>query len=288
MPMSPPAFDKTIAMAPAVLIPVGPGNAEVARLADLVESIRTFSRDIRILGVDDNPEPRALGVETIRTPLWRHRRPPRAYPAMIAGTLAGLQALRDATWVLKLDTDALVIGPFVDGIEHALRGHGVIGSYDVTITGGIRDWKVWEPRIKRARRRLDVTRHGIVLRDGTTTRIIAQALSNGYEPGAHCLGGAYAVSRDLLREKQLLDWRPWVQTPLSEDVVIGLLAGAKGLSMRSAVGCGEPFGLAHVGLPADPQTLIGRGHSIIHSVKDGRYGSETQLREWFRSRRPAD
>ena len=83
--------------------------------------------------------------------------------------------------------------------------------------------------------------------------------------------------------KRALDRRPWVQTRLSEDVVLGLLCGAAGLRMQNAVGAAEPFAVSWKGLPAPPEQLLDRGHSIVHSVKDGPHGSERELRAWFRA-----
>ena len=62
--------------------------------------------------------------------------------------------------------------------------------------------------------------------------------------------------------------------------MLGLLCGAAGLRMQSAV---ETFAVSWKGLPAEPDQLLRRGNSIVHSVKDGPHGSERELREWFRA-----
>jgi hypothetical protein len=97
--------------------------------------------------------------------------------------------------------------------------------------------------------------------------------------GAHCLGGAYAVSPSLARRHDLLRWEPWVGTGLGEDVVMGVLSAAAGLRMRSMTAVGEPFGRAHVGLPGPPEWLLSRGHSIVHAVKDADAVVEASLRD---------
>jgi len=107
----------------------------------------------------------------------------------------------------------------------------------------------------------------------------------GTPGGAHCLGGAYAVGPGLLNRRDLLDWRPWIRTGLSEDVVVGLLAAVSHLSVRGSVGSGEAFGLAWRNLPLPPAKLIEQGYSLVHSVRDQAYGDETDLRAYFRSRR---
>jgi hypothetical protein len=65
-------------------------------------------------------------------------------------------------------------------------------------------------------------------------------------------------------------------------VTLGLLCGAAGLRMQSAVGSGEPFAVSWKGLPAEPARLLACGHSIVHSVKGDSHGTEWELREWFR------
>src|SRR5206468_13099082 len=64
----------------AVLVPVGPGSAELARFRDLLDSLHAYepAGSFRLIVVDDGPAPRDLGVDAtvIRTPLWRGGRRP--------------------------------------------------------------------------------------------------------------------------------------------------------------------------------------------------------------------
>lgn len=115
--------------------------------------------------------------------------------------------------------------------------------------------------------------------------LLKQAQQNGYEFGAHCLGGAYAIGPRLLARDDLLDWQPWVRTGLSEDIVVAVLASVAGLTVRGSVGPGETFGIAWQSLPLPPDHLIDRGYSVVHSVRDQPYGSESELRTFFRARR---
>jgi hypothetical protein len=285
----------------AVLVPVGPGDAELERFGDLLDSIRAHepAGSFRLIVVDDGPVPRDFGTPAtvIRTALWtRGRRVPDPLSAMVAGTIEGLRAAAGAEFLVKLDTDALVIAPFADAVRRALDGRGIVGSYDVMSNGRVRTWDWWPPLLERAARPVQVfrPRPGSILprvalkrrRDRRMARrVLREAVARGYQPGAHCLGGAYAVSPALLARDDLLSWRPWVGSDLGEDVVVGVLAGAAGLPMASAVGPGEPFGVQQVGLPDEPETLVARGHSIIHSIKDSEHAHEHELRAWFRARR---
>ena len=81
----------------AVLVPVGPGSAELARFRDLLDSVLAYepAGSFRLIVVDDSPRPRdfGTGATVIRTPLWREgRRPPDPLSAMVAGTVEGLLA----------------------------------------------------------------------------------------------------------------------------------------------------------------------------------------------------
>jgi hypothetical protein len=284
----------------SVIVLVGPGDHEVERLSDTLDSLRAHAGagPFRLILTDDGPQPRRLerlwpGASILRTALWeRHR------PDPVSARTAGLiEALRRAEgdFALKLDTDAVVIAPFAEWIQSTLRGDpsiGIVGAYDVAAAGGQRDWSMWPAVIRRTTWWIRAVRPPgrlpqitIPSREAlTANRAVVRAASANpsYSLGAHCLGGAYAVSRSLLARRDLLDWRPWIRTQLEEDVLLGLLSGAAGLRMLGAVGAGEPFAVSWKGLPAEPARLLARGHSIVHSVKDGAHGTESQLRAWFR------
>lgn len=294
----------------AVLIPVGPKAVEVDRLLDTVESLRAHEDpdEIHLILVDDAPQPRPelarLDWPTppvvVRTPLWEGPRPPYFKSALVAGATEGLlaaAALRPE-FCLKMDTDALVIAPFADKVRAAFAADptvGMVGSYDRRCTGDRRDWEHKGRVIASAPQRFTVWRRSTrfnvptgvwfkrkPLRDRARA-LTRQAQANGYELGAHCLGGAYAVSAAFLERTDLLDFRPWIHTwDCGEDVTVSLLVFAAGYRLRGMVDRDEPFGLAFQGLPADPQWLVDHGSSLIHSLKDHQGSNEQELREWFR------
>jgi hypothetical protein len=289
-----------------VLIPVGPDSRELGRLADTLDSIRAFEDpgQIGLTVVDDCVEPRSLpldsaawaSVDVVRTPLW-NAGTPDPYSAMVAGTIEGLAAAarHRPDLLLKLDTDALLVAPVADKLRTLLadRSIGVVGSYTHTCTGARRDWSGWRKRLLRARLPVAVIPGRKIpgLRSPRDARaaseLLARARANGYVWGAHCLGGAYAVGAALLERTELLDWRPWVRTGLGEDVVVGLLAAVAGLRIEGSVGPGETFGVAWQNLPLPPAQLLSDRYSVVHSVRDQEYGAETELRSFFRARRPA-
>lgn len=83
-----------------VLVPIGPGPREAARFDALLSELERHenARDLRVVVVDDSPEPGRLGggrpgLEVIRTPLWSGA-PPDTLSAHVAGTLAGIRRRR--------------------------------------------------------------------------------------------------------------------------------------------------------------------------------------------------
>ena len=284
----------------SIVVPVGPDQGELAGLEDTLASVRAHSggHHPHVVLIDDSPSPRALerywpGADVVRTPVWEHGTPD-PLTAMVTGTICGMSRAR-GTFALKLDTDALVIAPFFDQISNAFasdRSLGMIGAYDRSPDGGTRDWSMWPSRIRRSAWPAKLSAPGARRtlryrprreREHARATIAAAARNPDYQLGAHCLGGAYAVSERLLASSAGWDWRPWAQAGLGEDVVIGLLCGAAGLRMRGMVGNGEPFGVTWTGLPAAPSELVQRGYSVVHSLKDGRHGTEGELRAWFQS-----
>ena len=277
----------------AVLVPIGPDARDVTRLHALADELSRHEdpAEIRLVLIDDAPAPRALDLgwptqATVRTPLWRERRAPDPLSAHVAGTLEGLTRARGLEFAVKLDTDAAVIGSFSRRIRASFADPqlGVVGSYDRTSTGATRDWSSWKATIDRAVLPVATGR-----RDGArrlwyrsrahrrTVREIRDVAFGFAAPGAHCLGGAYAVS-DRFLQSAALDWRPWLGTRLGEDVVIGLLCSHAHLRMRSLTGVDEPFALSWRGLPASPAELVAHGHSIVHSVKRDEPEDERRLR----------
>jgi hypothetical protein len=67
--------------------------------------------------------------------------------------------------------------------------------------------------------------------------------------------------------------------------MMGLYARAVGLDIADFNAAGEPFGIQFQGLPYSPDTMVARGYSLIHSVKDHGGVREEDTRRFFRSLR---
>jgi hypothetical protein len=275
-------------------------------MADTLGSLRVYecSDQIHLLLVDDSPHPRDLSchvvgdwasLEVLRTPMWRDGTPD-PYSAMVAGTMEGIRAAarHDPEFLLKLDTDALVIAPAADRLRNVFAQDqvGTTGSYTHTCAGARREWGGWRRNLVRATRTVAPSRTRVLRvrspRNATSARrLIRTARRHGYSWGAHCQGGAYAVGPRLIEREDLLDWRPWVGTSISEDIAVGVVTFAAGLTMHSCVRPGEVFAVGWDRLPLRPEQIIARGYGVVHTVKDQPYAKESELRAFFRGRRDA-
>lgn len=263
-------------------IPVGPAPQDRARALDLLDALRTHEPEARdVLVVDDVPRGGALrdwpaGIDVIANP-----RAGRGIPTLGGTTCATLAALRWAhterpgAWVLRLDSDALVLGPVKAPVEAALRpGDGVLGSCHRTPTGAVRDVAAIRAEVERHARPVwafaTPPRRPFYVRpaDPLVRGVITAALRAGYDPGEHCIAAGCAISAPLVRalgERGWLDHpRRWLQARLGDDMVLGAMTRATGLALRDLHAV---FGVQHVGLPGTPEELLRRRYAVVHPVK---------------------
>lgn len=315
-PVAPVLDDRPI----AVLIPVGPGATERDRLQDVIESISYYEteRRVEILIVEDVSPSRdfALGIRggpnvfITEIPNPRHGAGCGWSGGLAVGVTHGLQWLvrnRDPAFVLRLDTDSLVIAPFTDQILHAFAkrpGVGMIGTYRRSARGSIRNpghnrsladrqrkllrpVATWFRELKLRGLQLSMVGHWRLLRE-----TLESAMANGYEIGEFVQGGGYAIHRDALTamdSRSLLDVpRRWIRAPFSEDVAVSVCVMAAGHKLGGAVDDGEPFAVESEGLSDTPERLIQRGFSVIHALKKDRQHSESDIRAYFRAKRQGD
>lgn len=287
-----------------VLIPVAAGTADGERACDLLAALAAHERQAQdVVIVDDERPPRAWAPAApgLRVTVLPNPRDGRGIPTLggtTAATLAGLawaHAHRPGAWVLRLDADALVIGPFADAVDAALRpDDGILGSCHRTCNGDVRDVRAIGAEIARHRRPVWAWLHPprrpwwVRPADRHVRRVLEDAARAGYRPGEHCIAAGCAISAPLIAALHARGWlahpRRWLAARLGDDMVLGAMARACGLALRD-----EPaiFGLAHRGLPDSPSGLHAREFAIIHSVRNDEAVSETEVRAFFAARRPA-
>lgn len=264
-----------------VVIPAGPGEAQLGRVADLVAAIARHEprAPAAILVVDDEP-PRRFVDGTVVIPNPRRGRGIGTLGGTCAATFAGLawaHANHPGAWVLRLDTDADIIGPYAQRVEERLQpDDGILGSCHVTCNGERRDvsrigrevWRhsmpVWAfrrpPRWKWAGR--------VRPADSRTRGIIRAAMRSGYAPGEHCIAAGSAITPALINAAATRGWLKhparYINQRLGDDMLLGAMCRAAGLQLRDAT---DIFGIAHRGLPDTRANLKARGFAVIHSVK---------------------
>ncbi len=298
-----------------LLMSVGPNAIELDRLRDFLDGVFFWEPSVKsLVFIDDALESRCLGERfDIPKGLQVHsiHHPRKGYGEGVWGGLAegillGLNWIAshesEAAMILKTDTDALVIAPFADRAETFFAAHpdiGLIGLYDRHCSGESRSFWPWNRAMLNHSLPVGTGRTAIGRRRlrwqmsngfGKQRRILRRARANGYRWGEHCLGGAYLLRaqtvRDMQRRALLHEPEFWRPSLVGEDVIVAAYAKAAGWNLAGHAAEGQIFGIEYTGLPYPPEELEARGYSIIHSVKNHQQRSENAIREFFRSKRP--
>jgi hypothetical protein len=191
-------------------------------------------------------------------------------------------------FVLRLDTDALIIGAFRHVVRRFLARHpetGMLGTLGHTCRRESSHYGCEKTAVS------DVF---TALENSPPTaaqirRHASLAVEHGYVGKEYCQGGAYVLpfrTLDKMRMAGGLDSpEDWVSLAVPEDVMVGMYARTVGLRSMDFSLPGQLFGNHYSGLAYSPRELVRRGHSIIHSVKCDRIFSEESIRRYFRRRR---
>jgi hypothetical protein len=203
----------------------------------------------------------------------------------------------DLDWVIKMDTDALVIGEFSRAIGERFSGDpwlGLVGSHDLQTDGNPHP-NAWPRTIRKHLRWVSIWRppnrlvRTSVFGVARSRRLfLRMAQRQGYRLGEACQGGAYAVSLRAARAMESRGWFDeglWLGTRTSEDVVMAMEVRAAGFSIAGMVGQGQPFAIRYIGLDASPRELVDAGHGLVHSLKSHGDWTEEELRDEFRALR---
>lgn len=286
----PPSGDRSIPLARRrcdLVVLFAVANGEWPGVADLIDSLETYlDCDYQVLALDDVSTDGTY-ERLLDMGLWVARNPEKCgyYGLDLTIRRAFHNAVRlfDAPIYLKIDPDALVIGP---GLLGALRdvfsgsvNTGIAGTFKVDWNGVRRTWGFWEDQMKRLANDLGEP--------------LNQALRNGYELGSSVLGGCYAVSGPCLNRIAALGYLDrWDNTHrqkgsfLAEDVCMTMLSYAAGYAAIDMGGPGQPFAIWHPGLPMGAGQLVEQRRIVAHAIKYHDDESKS-VREYFRGRRQA-
>jgi hypothetical protein len=272
----------------AVVIPAGPNDD----VADTVDSVLRYTERPRLVVVVDDSgrdirsrlKAASPDVEVIVAP--RHAR--GAFGGLYLKIAAGYRyavSRFDFDVLLRLDADALVIGPGV--AELAVRRFaddprtGMLGSYRIGPDGGVRSWVDAATTLCRecGVRGLDRPRMR-----GRLRSLFRDAVRNGYVPGEHALGGAYfhsAKAVNVIQQRGMLDLSALRHSRLGEDHLFSLITVASGFRIADFGGPHDPLALKWKGLPNAPAELLSRGKLVTHSVRSWGQVGEREIRRLF-------
>lgn len=272
--------------ATAVLVPA----ASRDDVADTVDSILHFEPDALVVVLHDADGPLEVDERAVVLP-------PLPWPRNILGGLWCKDAygidwiLRNsrARTVLRLDADAVFVrsGAF-QAAEHRFSANsrlGALGSFRIGYDGGVRDFTHWGAVLTQhcGLPGLRFPRTRSVLRGLRT-----QAMQHGYSPGAHALGAALFLRRQMLEQWQTLGYlRSWglSDARVTDDVIMGLLTYAAGYEIGDFGGPGDVVAAKWRGLPASPAEILAGQACITHSVRSFPGMDEREIRGWFREHR---
>lgn len=291
----------------AVTIPCGPSPTEETGVEDIVAALAAYEPGVGPVWII-NDRGNRQNLEAI---LERHHVAgkvldhPRAGQGnhwlgrLTFGLLHAMEKIRTETpdhHILKIDTDGLIVGPFVERLGRVLESEPAAGMIGSTDTQNGRDGNWWEYRAYKMSRR--ITRldghfwHSLTGPRAKIRRLILRAVGHGYRYGQSVIGGSYLITAEANRRIGTLDALRDVgvsaNDAFGEDIFFGFVVSATGLKIVSREEPGWVFGVRWKGLAGQTlEAVAARDNPIIHSVKDEPPFSEKTTREFFRVRRPA-
>jgi hypothetical protein len=289
------------------VLPVGPDNNG----ADTIDSIfRYCTPSVVIIAIDDsdNPETKkfleTVDKRVVRLPSGNFKRPaskkfqlPSAKYKHLRGALfcniamAYRYAVDNYNFdiLLRIDTDALVIGPRPE--DEALKiieedpQVGMLGLYRYMDSGEARNFSIVREAIIREAAFLGIFKYQ---RWQRLQYWLRTAKLHGYQWGEHCLGAAvYQNPKTIRRFARAgdLNVTEFSESVLSEDHLFSLLTIRHGYTLADFATGPLPMGVRWRGLPDSPQNLLSRGKKIVHSIKSYADMSEADIRTYFAAAR---
>ncbi|MEO8077049.1 MAG: glycosyltransferase, partial [Acidobacteriota bacterium] len=260
-----------------VVIPVGPGEV-LDFVLDTVQSVTHYTGGpTKIIIADDSGKGTGAWVQSkvdavavVKTP----RNQGLHGGLYLTLSQAYLHANRHYAFkvLLKLDSDALVIGPHPD--QDAIRFFsehpdvGIIGLVGHGTAPDVDDHHWSKSRLREETHGRSFLRdpiRGISLR-----RLVRRATANGFRPGDYIYGGSYFMSAACVHKlaaANLLLRGELGRSLLEEDHLFGILAKAAGLELADFCSGDLPSALEAKRLPCAPEELVARNKKVTHSVR---------------------
>jgi hypothetical protein len=278
-----------------LVIPAGPGTS-LAFLTDTIFSfIHYTASSYQVILIDDSGQ--GLGTKVWQVipevEILYSKKPLGAWAGLyITLARAFAYALEKYSFklLMKMDTDALVIGPEPEKEAFELFSSntlmGIAGQYKFDYNG-----KPWDTGWPRDRILNGATTWKFIRRplpNAVLRKLYIKAVQNGYVAGESVFGGSCFYGHSLLlalHRHKLLPNELLGGLNLGEDHIFSLLAKAVGFHLGDLSLPGFPFALAWKELPAAPGQLFAEGKKVIHSTRQWNGMNEEQIREFFRQKR---
>jgi hypothetical protein len=282
-----------------IVIPLGP-TCKTEFLIDTISSVKYYIRSShKIVIADDSQDPRHQVVKKqFPDVVFVENKRNLGKGLGLYTTLCNAYSYAldhfDFPVALRLDTDALIIGPDADlqileffkkNPDVGLAGLHVSGLDTYDDFGNL--WRNYGREVYVAIAKI-FTKFYIKhpLKYWRIRKFLFKALYQEYQIGELVFGGANAISRkalEKLRVHGLLPMKNVIGADLEEDHFFTMLVGYVGLRFGNlAFGDDQPFGLTWRGLPASPEALYQAHKKIIHSTRFWKNMQETEIRKYFR------
>jgi glycosyltransferase involved in cell wall biosynthesis len=285
-----------------VVIPVGPA-CEFDHISDTIESVRHYVTPSHVVIVlDDSGKGTGAAVkerfsETVVLTTPRNYGKEAGLYLNLSKGFAFAYENYFFDILLRLDTDALIIGPNPeqDAMDYFQQNPdvGIIGSYRTDCNGDPRDFSWPRNQLIRELGFRSLSKDPLKRLKGWLflRTVFNKSKHNGYEAGEHCMGGAYFVSRECigrLYKNHLLSRQEISWSKLQEDQIFGLFIYSVGMRHGDFATGSLPMGLRWRGLPCPPEILLARNKKITHSTRFFENLSEKAIRVYFREQRNKD
>lgn len=278
-----------------LVIPAGPGTSPVFLADTILSFIHYIASTYQVIVIDDSGQ--GLGNEIQRdipeVEVLYSKKPSGAWAGLyvsLSGAFSHALEKYNFKLLMKMDTDALVIGPGPEKEAFELFSSdtslGIAGQYKFDYNGN--PWDIAWPRDR-------------ILNGATTWKFIRRPLPNamlrklyikavkkGYIAGESVFGGSCFYSHSLLlalHRNRLLPNKLLGQLNLGEDHIFSLLAKAMGFNLGDLSLPGLPLALAWKELPASPEQLHTERKKVVHSTRKWEQMDEEQIRNFFKAKR---
>lgn len=295
-----------------ILIPLFVSHRTLARATDLLDALSTYEspQNFEVLfvldGKDQQQFPADFGrKQGLRIHVTSNPRNPRSNGwsgGLICGLIHGMKtALTLGSWdfLLRMDDDAMVLGPFITraaGFFAENASIGQVGFYEFGTPPKPGEYHFFAGpfyrRSKIIRRHEDVGGWWIALFGWRrlVRLMINDALRHNYACGEFCQGGAFFLSRTsvtaLCASRYFQKEKKFCGCTFTEDFFFAIANRAAGFGIRYVKDEEHFLSLKWKGLYKPAEQFLAEGYSLIHSVKnDDAPEKEEQMRELFRKHR---